>query len=269
MPNTHDDLGLSDEELEALEDEDEHVEPETEDEDEPEAETPERDATAAAELEPQAAKPETKDFVPQWQPDPVEDYDTKMAEIAERKKALRAQYQDGDLDLDSYEEARDAVDQQALALREAALKTQIASEQAEQTRMQRWQWEIERFMSEESNAAFRADAPDSRNAQLDAAVKALAQMPEHAGKPDRFFLEEGARWVRALHGEVAPTQTAAPAKPKAKPRIPPNLGDLPSADVADVGGDEFAKYDKLEGMDVEAALAKMSPAEAERYLRGH
>jgi hypothetical protein len=191
-----------------------------------------------------------------------------MAEIAERKKALRVQYQDGDLDLDGYESARDAVDQEALALREAALKTQIATEQAEQARMQRWQWEIERFMQDDANAIFRADAENSRNAQLDAAVKALAQMPEHAGKPDRFFLEEGARWVRALHGE---TPAATPAKPpaKPKPRVPPNLGDMPAADVADVGGDEFAKYDKLEGMDVEAALARMTPAEADRYLRGH
>jgi hypothetical protein len=35
-----------------------------------------------------------------------------------------------------------------------------------------------------------------------------------------------------------------------------------------VGGDEFSRLDRLDGMDLERALARLSQAEADRYLMG-
>lgn len=255
--------GLSDEERAALEDEDDATEDEEEEEDDDEQEADPPAAKADQEPEPVA------EFQPQWKPAPVEDFETKMAEIDARKRELRAQYREGDIDIDTYEEQREAVDGEALALREAQFKAQIAEEQLAQVMQQRWQWEIERFLSQPANAQYRADAESSRNSELDAVVRVLGQDPKNAEKPMTWFLEEADRWVRARYGE-----TEKPAeKPKAKPKasIPPSLANLPAADLADVeGDDEFAKLDRVEdGMELERMLSKMSDAEQARYLRGH
>lgn len=263
--------GLSDEERAALEDEEDETTEEAEDEeegdDEPAAKAPE--AEAKAEPPPEQEPVVEKEFIPQWKPDPVEDFETKMSEIDARKRELRTQYREGDIDIDTYEELREAVDGEALALREAQFKAQIAEEQQAQVMQQRWQWEIERFLSQPANAQYRADAENSRNSELDAVVRVLGQDPKNSEKPMTWFLEEADRWVRARYGE-----TGKPAeKPKAKPKapIPPSLANLPAADLADVeGDDEFAKLDRVEdGMELERMLSKMSEAEQTRYLRGH
>lgn len=267
--------GLSDEERAALADEEDETTKEVEEEDDEQGEekAPENAVEPQA-AEPLAAeaKPEPvveKEFIPQWKPAPVEDFETKMAEIDARKRELRAQYREGDIDIDTYEEQREAVDGEALALREAQFKAQIAEEQQQQVQQQRWQWEIERFLAQPANAQYRTDAQNSRNSELDAVVRVLGQDPKNSEKPMTWFLEEADRWVRARYGETE--KPADKPKPKTKAPIPPSLANLPAADLADVeGDDEFAKLDRVEdGMELERMLSKMSEAEQARYLRGH
>ncbi len=213
---------------------------------------------------------EPEPFIPRYQAELPADFEAQLAAIGERKKALRTQYQDGNLELDDYEDARDGIESEALALREAHLKATLASEQAQQTATQRWQWEQERFFTQKANAVYRADP--ILGSAFDAAVKGLARDPAHEGKPMSWFLDEADRVTRERMRSVvgAPeTPTKTPSAPiKTRPAIPPNLGDLPSADLPETGGDEWAHLDRLQGMDIEAALAKLSPAEQERYLRG-
>lgn len=275
MPKDYEHLGLSDEELEAMnapvEDDDApEDEPET---DEPEVE-PEADEAPAPvvepepepEVEPEPEPTEPPEFRPEWKPAPVEGFEAKMAELDAQKKALRDQYRDGDLDLDAYEDQRDKVESQILEMREAKLKTDIAEEQSQQALSQRWNWEIERFLESKDNALFRADAPNSRNADLDMAVRMLGNDPKHSDKPMRWFLEEAARWVNARYGDAP--KPAAPTGKRGAP-IPPSIASLPAADLNDVDGDEFANIDKLSGMEIERAIAKMSEADRERYLRSN
>ena len=217
---------------------------------------------------------EPEPFVPRYQAEPVADYEARGTEIAERKKALRAQYQDGEFGLDQYEDQRDALDAELLALREANLKAALAAEQAQQASAQRWQWEQERFFGAEANAIYRQD-PILASA-LDTAVKALAQDPANEQKPMRWFLDEADRITRERIAKLVgvPVPAASPAteskvKQKVpKPTLPPNLGDLPSAELPETGQDEWAHLDKLDGMALEQALAKLSAADQERYLRG-
>lgn len=60
----------------------------------------------------------------------------------------------------------------------------------------------------------------------------------------------------------------ADAKPKVEKKGPKTLAGLPAADSQDTSGDKFAALDKLDGMDLERALAKMSEADRQAYLEG-
>ena len=261
--------GLSDEERAALADqsEDDATEAETlaalakGDDDDAEDTAADVDDDVPAEPEP---------FVPRYQADPVADFDEQMQQLAEQKKTLRTQYLDGDLDLDDYEDQREQIEAQTQALREANLKATLAAEQSQQAAAQRWEWEQERFFSQKANSVYKDDALLA--ASLDAAIKALASDQSNASRPMSWYLEEADRQVRERFNRLAPAG-AAPAqhptaKSKGKPPVPPSLADMPTAELNETGGnDEFAHLDKLNGMALEAALAKLPPSEAERYLR--
>jgi hypothetical protein len=54
---------------------------------------------------------------------------------------------------------------------------------------------------------------------------------------------------------------------KARAMAPKTLGEIPAADLPDVGGDRFAHLDKLTGIPLENELAKFGSADEEAYLR--
>ena len=268
-------MSVSEAELEELGEEeraalmDEEDEAEAEDEAEPEAEAaadePEQEAEAEAEPEPEQAATD-EPFIPRYQANPVENFDENLATLNEQKRSLRTQYNDGDIDLDEYEEQREKVETDILTLREANFKATIAQEQQAQLEQQKWMWEVGRFLDDnpyikENRAAFRA---------VDALIIDLKQDPANQGKSNQWFLSEAKRqYEEAPRGASPPVASKEPPKRgKTKKALPPNLGDMPSAEIPDTGGDEWAHLDKLDGMALESALAKMSPAEQERYLRG-
>lgn len=261
MSVTQDELdGLSDIERAALGDDDDldtGDTPDLDDSEEDDEEEEEAQEPKTSEPE-QAASPEP--FIPIYQAQPVEDYDGKLAALDARKRELRTQYQDGDLDLDSYEDQRDQVESEILALRESNLKAVLAAEQAQQVQTQRWQWEVQRFL--DTHSTYRSD--QILYDALDATVKRLGAA--HSDKPMNWYLEEAHRQVSERFAAASGRKVAAPAK-RTKPTLPPNLGDMPPAEIADTGGSEWAHLDRLSGLALEAALAKMSPAEQDRYLR--
>lgn len=59
-----------------------------------------------------------------------------------------------------------------------------------------------------------------------------------------------------------------PPKPAAKKPDIKTLRDTPAADEAEVGQDKYAYLDKLSGMALEKAVAKLSPAEYDAYVKG-
>jgi hypothetical protein len=87
------------------------------------------------------------------------------------------------------------------------------------------------------------------------------------------FLNAAGREVRKLFGlERAPAakKEEKPA-PAAKPKgtdvdVPTTLADAPAAAENQDGGNEFANLDKLEGMEYELAVAKMTPEQKARFL---
>lgn len=252
-------------------------------------------AAAAAAAKPAPDDDDAPPFTPRYVAQPVEDFDKKMTALNERTTAALAKFKDGSITIEDYNAERDTVEKERAELREANLKATIAAEQAVQTGEQRWQWEIERFF----RRVFRTegiDYADSRrlNGALDTEVKRLAGLKENEDKNSQWFLEEAHKNVKASlnltskagAGDKAAAEAAAAAaeaKRKAdeaataaalkgrkvdKAKLAPDVGGAAKAGDEDTGGGEFAALDKLEGMELEAALARLTPDQQARYLAG-
>ena len=142
----------------------------------------------------------------------------------------------------------------------------------EQSAQEAWTGTINGFMDDAAKNGemgmvdYRKDEAKQRD--LDAMVRALAAAPGNENKPMRWFLEEGHRRVVALHG-IATTKKPADLhrRPDAS-AVVTSLADVPGgAGDADPVSDEFAELDKLEGLDYERALGRLSEDKRAQYLR--
>jgi len=234
---------------------------------------PQDDSAPQTDSEPQAepqAPPQPEPFAPKYTVEPVDE--AQLAALDEQITALQDRYDDGDLTAEEYRNQQRALENQRRELERQQMKAELAKEFTAQTEQQReaykqqlwqenWNYEASQFLSRPENAMYKEG---TGYAVLQATLTQLAQ--EAPDKPQRWYLEEADRRVRAFRGE-APTAKASNASPPSR-EIPPNLGDMPNADIPETGGDEFAHLDKLTGLELEMALKKLSPADADRYLYG-
>lgn len=209
-------------------------------------------------------------------------------------KTLRDQFRAGELELDDYEERREAIDARLRDLDTARIKAEVSREMGEQTAVQRWDWEVQNFMAEEANAIYKGRAAA---AAFDAMVKdlvsdeALKANPERANWSGRKILLEADKAFRAELGiggaaadggkPGAGAKTAAQiAKEKERAAIaarrpgdkafPKTLAGAPAADAEGASGgkdSEFAYLDNLQGIAYENAIARMSDAQRERFMQ--
>ena len=210
-----------------------------------------------------------QEFVPAFAVPAVTDFEGKMAALAAREVALREQLAAGDLDIAAYDAEKTAIIEGRADLRSEQRFASFAAEQNEQNQKARWQWEQSRFFEQDSSTVYKDPI---LFAALDASIKALAHQPENANKSSSWFLTQADSAVRKLFGGPgAPAQApAAPAKPPVSllQNIPATLAAVPAAALPETGGgDEFAKLERLSGMDLERQLARMAPDEVTRYLR--
>ena len=210
-----------------------------------------------------------QEFVPAFAVPAVADFEGKMAALAAREVALREQLAAGDLDIAAYDAEKTAIIEGRADLRSEQRFASFAAEQNEQNQKARWQWEQSRFFEQDSSTVYKDPI---LFAALDASIKALAHQPENANKSSSWFLTQADSAVRKLFGGLgAPAQApAAPAKPPVSllQNIPATLAPVPAAALPETGGgDEFAKLERLSGMDLERQLARMAPDEVTRYLR--
>lgn len=226
-----------------------------------------------AESEPKAEEPkeEARDdtFVHHYQAATVDNYDAKVADIAAQKVELRRKLNEGDIDMDAYESAKDAIVAQEMSLREQKIKADIAAEQADQSSKARWLWDQEQFFAAEANAIYQ---DKYLLAAFDAAVRDLGADDANANQKGAWFLKEADKMVRSRFniGKQEVTQQPAPKQQEVrKPDlsvVPKTLAHLPAADIPQTGDvDEFAHIDRLTGLELEKAVARMSEAERERY----
>lgn len=206
------------------------------------------------------------EFVTQYVVQAVEGYDDKMSSLKEQKAELRKQLNDGDLSLDDYDAKKDEIVAQEQELREQKLKADIAADQNEQNAMARWKWEQEKFFADESNAIYKDKLV---MAAFDTAVRDLGNAKENANRNGAWFLNKANEMVRERFNMGKAVEVVPPKDSSRKPDlsvVPKTLSHLPSADMAKTGEvSEFDYLDRMDGLDLEHAVGRLSEAERARY----
>lgn len=251
------------------------------------ADTPAPAAAAGESATPAEGAAQEPAPVPQAQAAPVfvatlpEDYEARVSAMNDKTTALAQQFKDGEIDLDTFiaKNAELQTEREDLTLLRA--KAEISKDMNAQSVENAWRTTINTFFSAvKTSGGTDYLANEARRNDLDMFVKALGGDEANADKPMDWFLAEAHRRVQALHGAPAPTPTPTPTPAKdpvaeARQRRTPNmetapksLAQVPGADGPGDVGSEFAHLDALEGDALESAIARMSPAQREKYARG-
>ncbi len=232
-------------------------------------------AATGANDSPAVDEPDEK-FSPTYRAQLPADYDEQLTALKQEFANLAEQFKQGDIDFEEYKALTDQLADRRDALTSLRTKAEISREMQEQSAEQEWQWTIRRFVAKtarEEKIDYRSD--EAKRNDLDAFVKVLAANPANANKDGDWFLNEAHRRVKTLHGIAEPTQkNNIPSKTEVPPSRKPKLDGLPTTLAAVPGsdgpgdiGDEFADIDKLEGIELERAISRMSKEQREKYAR--
>lgn len=221
---------------------------------------------------------ETKDdgkaFVPQYAvevpADAAEQIKALKAEDAEAFKKLIA----GEMEPDAYQAIKDrteaAIDDLKTKAMTAAIFQQANAQATEQAAAQEWKRAENAAMN-----TFKAEGIDYRGkpallAAYNTTLKALADDAKNANRDAPWFLAEAHRLTKAELGIVtAPKPTPKPGdrrNPLADVEIPPTLRGAPAAATSAIDTDEFSHMRGLGGIELERAVAKLTPDQLDRYL---
>jgi hypothetical protein len=206
------------------------------------------------------------------------DFDAQVGALSEREADIKRQFAGGDIDLDKFTDEIAALSKDREALNSLKIKAEISQEMNAQQAQASWVATVNRNIdafAKTDGIDYRTD--DAKSGDLDNFVKALAQNPANNDKSMDWFIQEAHKRVMALHGltkPAAPTvdpKTAiadANAKRTTSPAAAPaTLAHVPGGDgPGDIGG-EFASIESLSGEQYEAAIAAMTPAQRERFLK--
>ena len=194
------------------------------------------------------------------------DIEAQRTALDEKEAAIDQQYDEGDILFTEHKQALRDINKQRNALDRAELKAELAAE-AYQTQIDNsWQASQEAFFS--AHPEFKIDN-EAKWAAFDQLVKnetkSVLDKGGVVGVPE---LERAyTKYKQAFNIEAAaPKQAKAPATKK-ESVVPPNLGKLPAATANDTDDGKFAHLDRLEGVAFEEALAKLSDAQRDEYLR--
>jgi len=202
-------------------------------------------------------------FIPKQTAEFVDDFDKRMADIKAAKAELREQLNNGDIDLDQYEAKKDEISDEETALRIKQASAENAAKQNAHIDAERWRWEQEQFFGDKRNAIYKDKIV---MAALNAAVIDLANDPKHVNQKGTFFLNEADKIVRDRFGVASNASKRQENRQPDLSKIPKTLSNLPAADTDSENGGEFAHLEKLTGMDLERAVAKLNPEQVQRYL---
>jgi len=204
-----------------------------------------------------------------------DDFQEQISATHDAQRDLLQRFQDGDIDASEYVAELSKITEQRDALVASRIKAEISQEMAEQASAREWQQAVHRFIdrvAKDEQVDYRTNAARARD--LDTFVKVLANDPENAQQSSEWFLQEAHKLVNARRGVVTvrkdgppqPTERPAPRKPDLK-AVPKTLAHVPGSDGPGDVSDEFGNVDALEGLNLELAIARMTPAQREKYAR--
>jgi hypothetical protein len=250
------------------------------------------DASASTDDAAAAAKPSEDDEDESTAPPPVgvdafraqlaargipEDYEDQLKAANDAVEALDARLAEGEIDYAAHAKENRELTTTLAELAAQKREAEFVAGNNEVMADQHWNWEVDRFTEE--NEEFKNPVVYGA---LRGALEELYADEENGGKSYRWFLRTAATSVRDAFNMDKPAIPADEGdkddevkrteqiqdEQKSKPQEPPpkTLGAIPVAGETEESTDEFAQIDKLEGMDLEAALAKMPKAKVEKYL---
>lgn len=185
-------------------------------------------------------------------------------------KELDKQFQNGDIDLNDYNQARDKIREDITTHK---VSEKISGQHSDQVAVAKWQATVDAFLDQDVNSIYKAD--EIKYIALDHMVKKLCRDPKLSNKSESWILREADRLVRISMGVVParpgdPKQEALSRRRAESP--PPSLAGIPPA-APNSDDNEFANLDALldgtaDGQaKYERAIAKMSKEEQDRYAR--
>lgn len=201
------------------------------------------------------------------------DFQEQISATHTAQSDLLQRFQEGDLEVSEYVAELSKITEQRDALMAAKIKAEISHEMEEQASAREWQQSVHRFLdrvAKSEQVDYRTDAARARD--LDTFVKVLANDPENAQQSSEWFLQEAHKLVNARRGGTVtatkddPRPRPAPRKPDLK-AVPKTLAHVPGSDGPGDVSDEFGNVDALDGLDLESAIARMTPAQREKYAR--
>jgi len=206
-----------------------------------------------------------------------EDYEDQLKAANDAVEALDAQLAEGEIDYAAHAKQNRTLTTTLAELAAQKREAEFVVGNNELMADQHWNWEVDRFVDE--NEQFKNPVVYGA---LRGALEELYAVEENNGKSYRWFLHEAAASVQDafnLEKKPIPAEEGSDAdevqraktiqdEHKDKPQEPPpkTLGGVPVAEATEESTDEFAQIDKLDGMDLEAALAKMPKSKADQYL---
>lgn len=222
---------------------------------------------------------------------PVEKYDEQMATLNDEMQQASAQFKAGDIEIEDFLTKQGEINAKRDALRDQKVKHDISVDFNEQRAQHEWQTQCRYFMrdikkDEGIDYAKGEIKVGERQVklldELDKTVKILANDPDNAQQSNDWLLNEAHEMVKAryrLTGKAKPAGDAgdgagAGGKPPQRKgpnlkSVPTTLRDTPTAASDDAAGDgEFAHLDKLDGMELENAVARLNPEQQKRWAEG-
>ena len=206
-----------------------------------------------------------------------ENYEDQLHETNEAIEALDAQLAESEIDYATHAKQNRTLTSTLSELAAMKREAEFVVGNNEVMADQHWNWEVDRFVDE--NDQFKNPVVYGA---LRGALEELYADEANTGNPYRWFLREAATSVRDAFNLDTPAIPASEgtkgdevrraeqiqADRKGNPQDPPpkTLGAIPAAAETEESTDEFAQIDKLEGMDLEAALAKMPKSKSDQYL---
>lgn len=219
------------------------------------------------------------DFSPRMNAQPVENYQEQIEAFETKHNELVDKLDNGEITLKEFTVESRKLTQQETDLVLAQRDAENAIKYNQQLAVKQWEWQQEQFFSAESNKIYSTD--QKLGAELNKAVKYLANDPDNADKDGNWFLKEADELVRARFAasftDSKPADKAKEVEKKPAPNREPNLkdvpktlGTLPSADTSNGEDSEFAYLDKITDPilhEQEIAKIMRDPAKEARYLR--
>ena len=202
-----------------------------------------------------------------------EDADTKLAAIDAEATALETRFDDGDITASEYRKGLAEIEEKRGAIRWEKQKAELAGEMQQQARENAWNQSVRDFMTTDG-----ADIAKSKAKMIafDEFVKEVTADPKHANLSDRQQLELAHDLFLKDMG-IAPkpkgkeTQKDDPPPKEERParKLPPNLGRVPAAQMETPGDGKYAALDRLAQEDPEAYEAEIAKLDAKGELEAY